>query len=501
MVSVFTTACLATLVLSTTAALPDCSSEAKSLKDYCAITWNNHVFHAASSAPIAHSLPPAATADVRFFASQMSEITTLALKKRTAESLPTHCLTPWDLSPERKVQRSWLSSSTKFAFSLDLPPIQSHCLTRVVQARAPARVTTSHLRAFTEHLAAGARWLSAIARAGSGPFERIIASWPSVVGDVSASYLDDVYKCHVWGVVGVRARGHWGVHVKMTNADVYTTMSEGGRQYLREIIGLDRRGRLGAMRVSAWREGGIRVNDTTTTLAHWGGRPQVSEFFQLPVRDTPALKQILDVRSKDRDLVQDTVFGSNVAILALPIFMTLIPVSAVDYVDKPLVVLYAMITDVFSTLPLLVKGIELLVLRDVEGCESWVQGVEAEDPQSTAIIETWCASCAARASFRRYGYAFVASALFFMMVGLTTEWVVRQRVEFRMKNGKKLPRRYWSWNQRKGDEDSSSSSSRDSFEACGKCACGDRMDVSGEQRPVPFDRSRRFMSSGNLFRG
>lgn len=137
----------------------------------------------------------------------------------------------------------------------------------------------------------------------------------------------------------------------MTNADVYTTMAEGRRHYLVEILGFNQRGGLGAMKVASWREGRARVNGTSTLHMRWAGRPDVSEFFPLEVGDTPALKKGLGARSTHRALVQDTVFSSNVAILVLPVFMTLVPLSAIDYVETSLVVLYAVLTDVMSILP------------------------------------------------------------------------------------------------------------------------------------------------------
>lgn len=134
--------------------------------------------------------------------------------------------------------------------------------------------------------------------------------------------------------------------MKMTNADVYTTMAEGRRHYLVEILGFNQRGGLGAMKVASWREGRARVNGTSTLHMRWDGRPDVSEFFPLEVGDTPALKKGLGARSTHRALVQDTVFSSNVAILVLPVFMTLVPLSAIEYVETLLVVLYAVLTDV-----------------------------------------------------------------------------------------------------------------------------------------------------------
>lgn len=138
----------------------------ESLKEYCDRTWDNHIFWAASNAPISQSLSPAAAGEVDFFAKQMVEVTALALKKRQDESLPAHCTTE---SEGKKAYRTWVMATATYARTLALPYLQSHCLTRVVHSEALARTTTAHLRAFAGHLVASAKHLAAGAQRGTRP--------------------------------------------------------------------------------------------------------------------------------------------------------------------------------------------------------------------------------------------------------------------------------------------------------------------------------------------
>lgn len=499
--------------------LPDCSRKEntdlvnQSLWLYCKITQDNHVFSSSSDALLTRSLPPAAADDVRFFERQMAQVSTLALKKRRDESLAPVCARIGIGWESDKTRRDWLEKTRDYARSIMEDPIlNTHCLTRVVHTDDVADDTAARLRSFTGYLVDAADRLRARAQAGKSAVDRMVRGWPAVVGDLSAGYLDNVYQCTVRSVVGVRVRGRWGVHAKLTNDVVDVPLAEGSRQYLHELLSADGRGQIRALTVNAWREGGAGMENATTTLSLGGGRPPASEFLMTEAEGTPALQSVLGAHRKQRSLAQETVFSSNVAILVLPMVMTLVPISSIDYVEMPLVVLYAIFTDVFSTLPLLVKGLELLALPDDGGCESWVHGVEETDPLGTVIVETWCAGCKARTAFRAYGKAFVASALFFMILGVTMEWVVRRRVVKRIKGGKVLPRRFWSWgeirgrakgaarSERSGSNSSPASTTRSSIGSCGSCNCAERLDLAGEQDPAFFARSRNFLRTGSFHR-
>lgn len=123
------------------------------------------------------------------------------------------------------------------------------------------------------------------------------------------------------------------------------------------------------------------------------------------------------------DQAADSVTASNIAILALPMVMNLIPISFVAEVNAAGMVAYIIVTDVFSTIPFLIKGVELVrsSLPKRQNVISFFTG-----DADLAQIEIWAAECRGAVRFRVMGGIFIAVALVVLFAGLVLEvWAWR----------------------------------------------------------------------------
>ena len=138
----------------------------------------------------------------------------------------------------------------------------------------------------------------------------------------------------------------------------------------------------------------------------------------------------------------DSVTPSNIAILILPALITsLVPISffqSIDCARKSLI--YPLVTDVISVLPLIFKGIELLSSARMQhtGCVERVSDSRLND--SITRIEISCASCTHHSWFTEYGIAILVIAIVLLVIGIFIELVSYKYMIRRLiaKNGKKV---------------------------------------------------------------
>jgi len=88
-----------------------------------------------------------------------------------------------------------------------------------------------------------------------------------------------------------------------------------------------------------------------------------------------------------------------------------------------LLLTYAILTDVLTTLPLAIKGIEILDYSQNQHtrCVAWSVGAETD--KELAIIEMWCANCTNLTKFRTFGIALTSLAALFCLTGLAFEFM------------------------------------------------------------------------------
>lgn len=111
-------------------------------------------------------------------------------------------------------------------------------------------------------------------------------------------------------------------------------------------------------------EGNIHASEDPTTnrtkfatsFSLWGGRESLSGIHGLHSEDSPALKLALEKSEVAAGQATDALSASNIGILALPMALTVIPVTLLGDVSGEGMFFYAIITDVLTTVTFIVKG-------------------------------------------------------------------------------------------------------------------------------------------------
>lgn len=424
----------------------DCSPVKKNnntdLKKYCDGTRDGHVFLASAEEPLAASIRSIDDGEsVRVLTNELKHLSQRARDNYLKEFKPTKCGDPTtDLfKMEQEItsdQRQWTHSSNKYFKPLNLPELESFCFSsvRIEDAEARRLITLISKFKITQK--------ASITRAKAEL--SLLNKWPNVTSVASVPAEEDpntVFKCMLSNVAAGRVanggRG-WALLSSFTSAPAAEELPDGKRHYVTEII--DTKGR--AVQLKLYRENEILPGpiESSTLEARWGGVAFPTHFVTVK----PPAMQDNDATMLSREVVYDTIAPSNIAILALPLFMSLVPISCIESVTTPIVFVYALLTDVLTALPLAVKGIELLIISSATDsvCEAWVSGVDSDI--GTAAIEVWCAKCVSRGEFVTFGAVLLAVALFMLVIGIAVEVIARKRLLNHLKKNDGSSSSWWS---------------------------------------------------------
>lgn len=217
-----------------------------------------------------------------------------------------------------------------------------------------------------------------------------------------------------------------------------------------------------------------RLEMATALLLMWQGRgytgtmPDDDDFSDPIAPVTQAFKENL----VHIDQASDSITLSNIAILALPMVMTLIPLAFIADVTALGMLLYVMFTDVLSTIPFLVKGIELILWSSPSN--EIVVSFHAGD-DSLRLVEVWAVQCRGQVLFRNAGVVFVIVSIAALIMGIALEVWAKVRMSALQKKADLLH-----------------SESR-------KLGVHDQYDSGAKSVPGPFGSALRGLTSQGLF--
>lgn len=163
-----------------------------------------------------------------------------------------------------------------------------------------------------------------------------------------------------------------------------------------------------------------RLEMATALLLMWQGRgytgtmPKDDDFSDPIMPVTQAFRENL----VHIDQASDSITLSNIAILALPMVMTLVPLAFIADVTALGMLLYVVLTDVLSTIPFLVKGIELILWSSPSN--EIVVSFHAGD-DSLRLVEVWAVQCRGQVLFRNAGMVFVIVSIAALITGIVIE--------------------------------------------------------------------------------
>lgn len=278
------------------------------------------------------------------------------------------------------------------------------------------------------------------------PREKLLANWDNPTTNYNYPWERSNKFCTLNVVGFVRVGSTWYNDLTLTNARLLSALPLFKRQYLQEYIYVDPQGE----NTHAVKEilpkyvsddvHGPRIRNTTTILYRLRGDAKPASFYSIYPEDNPALISAMDDIELFVQQATDAVTPSNIAILFLPVALNLIPISLISRVSDWKMLLYMLMSDILTVIPLAIKGIELIVIarqRHKSVAVRMLSSVNGTLGESAAA-ELWGAECRAKDNVLPSGIVFLTLALIFMIAGVAAEFWARAYVERRVQSREEL---------------------------------------------------------------
>lgn len=272
----------------------------------------------------------------------------------------------------------------------------------------------------------------------------VLGNWSET--DVNINYLYNTtnVQCMINHVGGLRIGPDWYIFTTVTNVPRRRSVPLFERQWLNGYIHVfDDLKNSTQLRFSVHKRPvppntkHELQNDTTESLMSSRGLGFPFSFVPLHIETIPALHSAMDKSDLSRQQADDALAPSSLSILLLPLVLNLIPFAFLTdpFALTPSVsLIYAIMTDVATTLPLGIKGVSLIYIGKEKHRSVVLRMTSAVDGSlsKSAAVEFWGAECKARSSVLSNGIFFLVFAIFFMLLGIALEfmarsWILRRR--------------------------------------------------------------------------
>lgn len=259
-------------------------------------------------------------------------------------------------------------------------------------------------------------------------------NWKSPLSEWQYIDSDTDQECSIERATGIRIGNKWHLLASATNSIVSKYMPLDQRYVLEEWISKDL-----CCPLTLWFPSRNETNTKkaeprafSTIVEKSSGKVHISAFYNMPFDRNPSLSRALMANTLAIDQAEDALRLSNVAILALPMAMSFIPVSLIADVSDFAAFAFVLITDVFSVIPFLIKGIELLYTGSDEqvSADTWITGEEA-----LLVAESWVAGCTPKDKYRVWGICFIVIGISVILVGFALEIFTRRFMRRRRLQG------------------------------------------------------------------
>ncbi|PXF43105.1 hypothetical protein BWQ96_07139 [Gracilariopsis chorda] len=235
--------------------------------------------------------------------------------------------------------------------------------------------------------------------------------------------------CVVNALGAYRNGSSWFLSVGITNWRKEKHLKDFRRQYLVELMG--RGGKTGHMvlqnRSDDESDDSQAIPNATTLSVSHSGTAGPNLFKETFLEDNSGVKRALLKANLDSQQYTDAISPSSITILILPLFLNLLPVALFADVSRRGMLSYALLSDVLTTLPLGIKGVELILIGSsshrgaVARITSHVNGKRPE----VGAAEVFVAECRQKREVYPTGIAFLLSSLLFLIGGLVAEVAAR----------------------------------------------------------------------------
>lgn len=233
--------------------------------------------------------------------------------------------------------------------------------------------------------------------------------------------------CHIHPVSALRIGSKWYLDVRVTNFPVMKFLPRKTRRYLSEHIRVEngRLETLASLRTKTSFSSKDSFDNTTTFISNNPFEVTPSHYGLMHAQDNPALRSALGLSDTFIQQVEDAMTPSNVAILFLPLGLTLLPAAAITPVSTFGAAVYTIMSDVLAAVPLAIKGVELILIgsRCYRTVVVRLTGAINGSRSETSASELFVAECKAKDHVRPTGIKFLSIAICAMLFGITLELI------------------------------------------------------------------------------
>lgn len=253
------------------------------------------------------------------------------------------------------------------------------------------------------------------------------ANWtdPSAPYEINTrTYVNDRQECEVDTLFAYRVNASWYIRAAATNRPGVEFLEEPMRHFMHEYV--PRYGMTALPMVHPSRETGELENSSTITTA-WGGTGKSVVTIEFEEMDMP-LSMAYNENLLTIDIASDSITPSNIAILALPMAMSLVPVAFIADLNSIGMFAYILVTDVFSIIPFLIKGVELV--RSAQSKNTVMMYYHGGNI-TIGNSQVYVVSCRGEGAFRNTGIVFISIALAAMCLGILLELFAKRVMQKR----------------------------------------------------------------------
>lgn len=226
--------------------------------------------------------------------------------------------------------------------------------------------------------------------------------------------------------------GSWYLSTRLTNDNPIITYPDGQRYHLVEYDTV-RNNHLHPLPMALHQQPDecAPLQKANTYLQRVNGSETASELLPIFPQQNLAINVALQRGEHAVEIANDAATPSNTAILLLPLVLNLIPVALIADVNTFGMIVYTLLTDVLTVVPLMVKGVELFIVSKQQTYASIMRITGANHQPMTnesKAAELWVARCVPSRSFRGIGEALIIVALICMVGGVLAELVAMRWV-------------------------------------------------------------------------
>lgn len=400
----------------------------------------NRIFWISSDGPIAKALnnDQAVTSSSALILDHIAHVEKAILKKSASRKSPN----PDD--PLRACNaadvNAWNNSVTNLLLVRGWPAPDTSCITDLHGVKTSADEPLFTLDQVYDAVNTRAATLKARVKEVT---EGIInnSSWTDPDVDHNVPFRRLSQQCVVDAVGVIRVQNFWYIYTDFTNAPVDQQLADFGRQSLGEYLRVGQDGRFHPLLMSlpirpqSEDEKRVVANNSTTELASWGGNSLPSSFISIFPNENLAVLDALEGSDLKIQQAEDAMTPSSIAILVLPLGLNLVPISLIAQVSTCTMLVYLVMSDILTVIPLGIKGIELIFIGTartravVVRLASALNGTDSD----SSVGELWASECRAQGNVLSTGIVFVVLSITFLVVGVGTELAAKHYVSRRRK--------------------------------------------------------------------